>query len=63
MAGIKAAGQQGWHIFEVAGPAVKLPAWRADGTLDATFVCKSADRGPKFISTTEILYEAYRLVI
>ena len=26
MAGMKSAGQQGRHIFEVAGPTLKLPA-------------------------------------
>ena len=30
---------------------------------DATFDCKGADRGPKFISTAEILYEVGKLFI
>ena len=30
---------------------------------DTTFTCKGADRGPKFISNTKILYEVGRPVI
>ena len=35
----KAAGQQGWHIYEVAGPSAKYPA-SADG-----WVLKSSTGG------------------